>query len=155
MADFKVPDLLKLITDLEKEGCSCDIMNGYQCGIHITARRLNHLKGSEKLFIGPSPGSEESTIEPLKIDYEGMADSYFLNPEAIQQMVKEVRRGVTIYGNYIDWNQARFVIQDELHELWMEIRNHPRDIDKIRTEALQVAATAMRLVEEIDTGNLK
>ncbi len=149
----------EILESIQEQACSCDVMIGYQCPIHNNLSNLAKLYNQKfepgKLLIGPSPGSEESTIEPLDIDYEGLADSYFLNPETIPEMIKEIRRGVTTYGNYIDWNQARFVIQDELHELWMEIRNHPRDIDKVRAEALQVAATAMRLVEEIDKGNLQ
>ncbi len=154
MTSFK-----EILDSIQNQACSCDVMMGYQCPVHNDLSNLEKLYNQKfhpgKLLIGPSPGSEESSTESLKIDYEGMADSYFLNPETIPEMIKEIRRGVTIYGNYMDWNQARFVIQDELHELWMEIRNHPRDVDKVRTEALQVAATAMRLVEEIDTGNLK
>ena len=155
----KIQELSDLITVLEKEGCSCDVMYGYQCGIHEIARKGKPVFHNQTfdpgiLLVGSSPGSEETTLEPLRIDYEGLDDSYFLNPETISEMVKEIRRGVTTYGDYRGWDQARFVIQDELHELWMEIRNHTRDLDKVRAEALQVAATAMRLVEEIDTGKL-
>lgn len=36
----------ELIDQLEKDGCSCDIMYGYQCKIHTTAREARALLGT-------------------------------------------------------------------------------------------------------------
>ena len=35
-----IEKLKKAIRLLEKEGCSCDLLNGYYCGIHATVAKL-------------------------------------------------------------------------------------------------------------------
>jgi hypothetical protein len=124
-----------LIEGIENIGCSCEAMVGYQCGIHNLVIRLRD--ELDLTSVGPD------------LD-EGLANSYFLNPELWEALVTEVRRGVVLYGNYDSPKQALWVIQSEVYEVWAEVRTG--NLEALRTEALQVAATAIRLVEELDQG---
>lgn len=37
MKNNSFEDLARIIKELEKEGCSCDLLYGYYCGIHVKA----------------------------------------------------------------------------------------------------------------------
>ena len=61
----------------------------------------------------------------------------------------EINKGVEKYGNYRSYHEAYAVILEEVDELWDELKKKGRDKDLIYAEAIQVAATAYRLAEEI------
>ncbi len=76
-----------------------------------------------------------------------------MNKTLEESMVAAVRtemmRGVAKYGPYNSLHEAYAVILEELDELWNEIKNHKPDFDRVESEAIQVAATAMRLAIEV------
>lgn len=41
------------------------------------------------------------------------------------------------------------IIKEEVDELWSEIKHNPKDWDAIKTEAIQVAAMAMRFLIDV------
>ena len=67
----------------------------------------------------------------------------------ITDFCAEIDRGVEKYGNYRSYHEAYAVILEEVDELWEELKKKGRDKDLIYAEAIQVAATAYRLAEEI------
>jgi len=85
----------------------------------------------------------------------------FISQKILEDLLKEVERGVNKYGNYTSLDEGRLVIQREFNEMDEEIEllqlegtldtNSVR-INSIREETLQVAATAIRFVHEIDIG---
>ena len=61
----------------------------------------------------------------------------------------EINNGVQKYGDYRSFHEAYAVILEEVDELWDELKKKDRDKARIYEEAIQVAATAYRLAEEI------
>lgn len=47
------PEVARLITQLEKEGCDCDLLSGWHCHIHLIAARLcNELNRGNDMIVG-------------------------------------------------------------------------------------------------------
>ena len=65
--------------------------------------------------------------------------------EIFNLIQEEMRRSIDIWGPFKGFHEAYAVIQEEVDELWDEIKKRDRDKDKIEREAVQVAAMAVKL----------
>ena len=78
----------------------------------------------------------------------------YIRSALIEHLLQEVKRGVDQYGDFRDLNQAKIVIAGEMQELTDEIDIEEPELTRVWAEAMQVAATAIRLVEEIERRTL-
>jgi hypothetical protein len=67
---------------------------------------------------------------------------------ALAQIRAEVERAVGLYPKFNSAHEGYAVLLEEVDELWDEIKKSPkrRDYTAMRTEAIQVAAMAIRLM---------
>lgn len=73
-----------------------------------------------------------------------------VHEEAVR-VVGEVTRAIAKYPSMASWHEGYAILKEEVDELWDEIRKRPgvRDRDKLREEATQVAAMALRLLVDL------
>lgn len=71
--------------------------------------------------------------------------------EAIADVLEELNRATKIHGPWPTAHHGYAVILEELDELWAEIKRKEteRNNKAMRTEAIHVAATALRFIIEI------
>lgn len=69
--------------------------------------------------------------------------------KAIDAMRIEVLTATAKFGSFNSCHEGYAVILEELNELWEEIKAKPRDFDKIRREAIQVGAMAIRFLMDL------
>ena len=71
----------------------------------------------------------------------------------LDQIGAEVTRAESIYPPFASLHEGYAILQEEVEELWEEIKKSPkkRDLVKIREEAIQVAAMATRLLYDVVT----
>lgn len=75
-----------------------------------------------------------------------------LRTEALHDAATDARaeagRAMALYAPFNSLHEGFAVLLEEVDELWDEIKKKPaaRDIDKIHTEATQIAAMALRLI---------
>lgn len=68
----------------------------------------------------------------------------------IQNAVEEeFYRATSNFGAFNSPHEGYAVIKEELDELWDEIKKKDSDLDAMRKEAIQVAAMAMRFVDDV------
>lgn len=67
----------------------------------------------------------------------------------LEDFLEEIDRGVSKFGDYRSYHEAYAVILEEVDELWDELKKKEKDLVAVYSEAVQVAATAYRLAEEI------
>jgi hypothetical protein len=79
-----------------------------------------------------------------------LATKRFLNAVDV-----EVRRATVLHSPYNSLHEAYAVILEEVDELWDEVRKqrHARSSDIIRTELIQIAATACRAAFDLGLVN--
>lgn len=70
-----------------------------------------------------------------------------MNAETINAVVNEAARAKDTYGVFNSPHEVLGVLAIELHEMGMEV--HARCWSKARTEAIQIAAVAMRFADGI------
>lgn len=87
------------------------------------------------------------TIEPNPLR-EMLSDELFL---AISEVIAEVKEAMGNYPPMTSYHDGWAIIREELEELWDEIKLKPsrRDAEKIRREAVQVAAMAVRFLVDL------
>ena len=86
-------------------------------------------------------------------DLVSLSTEYIRHP-LLQALLIEVKRGVDKYGNFIDLDQFHQVLKDEVQELYDEFEAETIDLTKVWAEAMQVAAVAIRGIEEIERRTL-
>jgi cation transport regulator ChaB len=66
----------------------------------------------------------------------------------LSEIGDEVTRAVNLYPKFNSAHEGYAVLLEEVDELWDEVKKSPkrRDYDAMRTEAMQVAAMAVRLM---------
>jgi len=74
--------------------------------------------------------------------------------KVITDFCVEINFGIKKFGDYRSYHAAYAVILEEVDELWDALKTKDRDYVHIYEEAIQVAATAYRLAEEIHLGKL-
>jgi len=70
--------------------------------------------------------------------------------ELLESVMAEMERGAERYGLPTSTHESYGVLAEEIAELLEAIRDN--NLDRVRHEATQVAAVAMRLVEACDNG---
>ena len=73
-----------------------------------------------------------------------------IEKDAIDLVVQELRAATAIHGQFNSAHEGYAVLLEEVDELWDEIKMRKHDAAKIRDEAKQVAAMAIRLIMDID-----
>lgn len=71
---------------------------------------------------------------------------------AIAVIVEEMWKATKQYGPLNSCHEGFAVIKEEVDELWEEIKynpNKPRDMDKVKAEAIQVGAMAIRFLVDL------
>ncbi len=68
---------------------------------------------------------------------------------AINLISDETVRTQAVRDKYNSFYEASAVIREEYEELWDEIKMKHHDVEKIRYEAVQLAATTLRLLVEL------
>jgi hypothetical protein len=62
----------------------------------------------------------------------------------------ELDRATQLHGEFVSHHEGYAVILEELDELWQEIKTNPRNSDKVRKEAVQLAAMTLKFLEFVD-----
>ena len=72
-------------------------------------------------------------------------------PKSVERVLEELNDARQKYPEFNSAHEGYAVLKEEVDELWDEIKKKPRerDWDLIRDEATQVAAMAIRLIEDI------
>jgi hypothetical protein len=74
----------------------------------------------------------------------------FANVQGIAlEIALEVRRAMSKHGPMLSRHDGYAVILEELDELWDEVKEKHPDVGKMRQEAIQVAAMAIRFIHDV------
>jgi transcriptional regulator with XRE-family HTH domain len=66
-------------------------------------------------------------------------------------MVKELKKADSLYGpNFASAHEGYAILREELDELWEEIKKKSPDQNRLREEAIQVGAMAMKFIFSIN-----
>ena len=76
-------------------------------------------------------------------------EQYGREDKVITDFCVEINFGIEKFGDYRSYHEAYAVILEEVDELWDELKKKDKDILAVYSEAIQVAATAYRLAEEV------
>lgn len=74
--------------------------------------------------------------------------------EAIEiglEMATEVKRARDMYPKFVSMHEGYAVLLEELDELWDEVKQKKGDPAKLRMEAVQVGAMAIRFIQDCCT----
>jgi len=72
-----------------------------------------------------------------------------LRIQAINDSAEELNRAIRLHPPMRGPHEGYALILEELEELWEEIKRKTIDRDRMRREAVQVAAMAMRFVADV------
>ena len=88
-------------------------------------------------------------MSKIIIDVPGYIDP--VEEAAIKDVVNEYCRAIKKFGPFHSAHEGYGIILEELDELWDEIKmkDNIRDSSKIRAEATQVAAMALRMMIDV------
>ncbi len=64
----------------------------------------------------------------------------------VDEVVAELERATALHGPMSSAHEGYAVLQEEVDELWEEVKANIRDDDTMRAEAVQVAAMAIRFI---------
>ncbi len=64
----------------------------------------------------------------------------------VDEVVAELERATALHGPMSSPHEGYAVLQEEVNELWEEVKANIRDDDTMRAEAIQVAAMAIRFI---------
>jgi hypothetical protein len=87
---------------------------------------------------------------------EGLLDalSSLLNYQeaTLEQVLRELRHASSVFPPFNSAHEGFAVLKEEVDELWDEVKKNQkiRSIEKMRKEAIQVAAMALRFLNDID-----
>lgn len=68
------------------------------------------------------------------------------------EMLQELERANKNYPEFNSAHEGYAVILEELDELWDEVKKRKHDREKMRAEAIQVGAMAMKLILSMENG---
>lgn len=71
-------------------------------------------------------------------------------PDLLNEVGTEFQRASSIYPAFNSAHEGYAVLLEEVEELWDEVKKSPkkRDIARMREEAVQVAAMAVRFIHD-------
>lgn len=76
-----------------------------------------------------------------------------MNDDKVQDIQEEIRqelkRAMSIHPPMLSLHHGKAVIEEEFDELWDEIKLKNPDKEKLRAEAIQVAAMAVRFIHDL------
>ncbi len=69
----------------------------------------------------------------------------------LEEIKAEYDRATELYGSFNSAHEGYAVLLEEVEELWDEVKKSPkkREPQKMREEAIQVAAMAMRFLNDV------
>lgn len=73
-----------------------------------------------------------------------------MSEKNIELVKAEIERGVRLHGNYNSTHEAYAVLLEEVDEFWDEVKKRHKDYPAMKKEAIQIAAIAIRICDEID-----
>lgn len=70
---------------------------------------------------------------------------------ALSDMVEEIEKATSTYPAFNSAHEGYAILKEEVDELWAEVmvKQGSRDIEKMRREAIQVAAMAIRFIADV------
>ena len=69
--------------------------------------------------------------------------------DTIARLREEYEFATTHFRKYNSFHEGYAVIKEELDELWDEIKSKERTLTNMRKEAIQVAVTAIRFIQDL------
>lgn len=63
--------------------------------------------------------------------------------------LSECERAVRLHGPFASAHEGYAVLLEEVDELWDEVKNRDKNKERMREEALQIAAMAIRFVHDV------
>ena len=81
-----------------------------------------------------------------------LGENYMKDEDAVSLIIKEYGRALNAHPPFNSAHEGYAVIKEELDELWDEIKKSGRtgaDLDRMKEEASQVAAMALRFMVDI------
>ncbi len=66
--------------------------------------------------------------------------------KVVDEVVAELERATALHGPMSSPHEGYAVLQEKVDELWEEVKATPQDEEKMRAEAVQVAAMAIRFI---------
>ncbi len=64
----------------------------------------------------------------------------------VDEVVAELERATALHGSMSSPHEGYAVLQEEVNELWEEVKAKDGSLEAIRNEAIQVAAMAIRFI---------
>ena len=82
---------------------------------------------------------------------QGLEEEKFLTADEtpyLRAIQEEFKRASKLFSKFNSYHEGKAVIEEELEELWDEIKGK-QDPDRIREEAIQVGAMALRFLNDL------
>lgn len=76
----------------------------------------------------------------------------FQRPKVVNDVLAEYQDAKGLFPDFATAHEGYAVLLEEVDELWdhVKVKQAKRDVDKMRKEAVQVAAMAMRFIDFCD-----
>jgi hypothetical protein len=107
---------------------------------------------SKKQPTQAQPDAAETILRTLGNEdllYNRLA-SYYSNTGAVAEVVEELARASEKFGSFNSAHEGFAILKEEVDELWTEVKkNNPNHISRMRSEAIQVGAMALRFVRDV------
>ena len=69
---------------------------------------------------------------------------------AVDETTEELRRARAKFPVFVSAHEGFAILKEEVDELWDEVKgHHPERMKRMREEAVQVAAMAIRFIEDV------
>ena len=72
--------------------------------------------------------------------------------DIVDDVEREVQRATSLHGSFHGAHEGHAVIREEFEELWDEVKKKHPDKIKMREEAIQIAAMAVRFIYDVCGG---
>ena len=113
----------------------------------------NYASAHAKWYAVPNERTRDvACAAQAKIDE--YADAVECDVKAFVDVINEARKAHAAYGAFHSWHELESVLREEMEEFATEVRRKPgmRLGVALRAELVQVAAVALRAIEQIDNG---
>ena len=67
----------------------------------------------------------------------------------VAEVMTELKSATLMHGPMHSAHEGYSVLHEELDELWDEVKTKHRSVARMRSEAIQVAAMALRFIEDV------